>query len=182
MLLCRSGASSDRRDCLPIVAFWGAINIIVLFLVCMMSLHETPVRRGEERFSLDELIWIFAANGTLFHRPYREVCAPQSASSGAVASSENDHGSMNLASNTAPLACTRPSSVAPIQRSPGCRTWRLHVRDQLGPVLASYQRRLRSSVDRTKLDERGCPTGPPAQPRRAFSRQSRSKAASFIRP
>ena len=49
---------------LPIVAFWGAINIIVLFLVCMMSL-QAPVRRGEERFSLDEPIWIFAANGTL---------------------------------------------------------------------------------------------------------------------
>ena len=49
---------------LPIVAFWGAINIVVLFLVCMMSL-QAPVRRGEERFSLDEPIWIFAANGTL---------------------------------------------------------------------------------------------------------------------
>ncbi len=30
----------------------------------MMSL-QAPVRRGEERFSLDEPIWIFAANGTL---------------------------------------------------------------------------------------------------------------------
>ena len=49
---------------LPIVAFWGAINVVVLFLVCMMSL-QAPVRRGEERFSLDEPIWIFAANGTL---------------------------------------------------------------------------------------------------------------------
>ena len=49
---------------LPIVAFWGAINIVVLFLVCMMSL-QAPVRRGEERFSLDEPIWIFAASGAL---------------------------------------------------------------------------------------------------------------------
>ena len=49
---------------LPIVAFWGAVNIVVLFLVCMMSL-QAPVRRGEERFSLDEPIWIFAANGAL---------------------------------------------------------------------------------------------------------------------
>src|SRR5215472_14366970 len=32
----------------------------------------------------------------------------------AAASSENDHGSMNLASNTASLPWTRPSSVAPI--------------------------------------------------------------------
>ena len=49
---------------LPIVAFWGAINVIVLFLVCMMSL-QAPVRRGEERFSLDEPISIFAASGAL---------------------------------------------------------------------------------------------------------------------
>jgi cellulose synthase (UDP-forming) len=49
---------------LPIVACWAAINIVVLFLVCMMSL-QAPVRRGEERFELDEPIWIFAANGAL---------------------------------------------------------------------------------------------------------------------
>jgi cellulose synthase (UDP-forming) len=49
---------------LPIVAFWGAVNIVVLFLVCMMSL-QAPVRRGEERFSLSEPIWIFAASGAL---------------------------------------------------------------------------------------------------------------------
>jgi cellulose synthase (UDP-forming) len=49
---------------LPIVTFWGAINVIVLFLVCMMSL-QAPVRRGEERFSLDEPISIFAASGAL---------------------------------------------------------------------------------------------------------------------
>jgi hypothetical protein len=39
----------------------------------------------------------------------------------AAAFSENDHGSMNLASKTAPLASTRPSRVAAIQRKPGCR-------------------------------------------------------------
>jgi cellulose synthase (UDP-forming) len=49
---------------LPIVACWAAINIVVLFLVCMMSL-QAPVRRGEERFELDEPIWIFAVNGAL---------------------------------------------------------------------------------------------------------------------
>ena len=42
----------------------------------------------------------------------------------AAASSENDQGSMNLASNTAPLPSTRPSRVAAIQRSAGCRTRR----------------------------------------------------------
>jgi cellulose synthase (UDP-forming) len=49
---------------LPIVACWAAVNIVVLFLVCMMSL-QAPVRRGEERFSLDEPVSIFAANGAL---------------------------------------------------------------------------------------------------------------------
>jgi cellulose synthase (UDP-forming) len=49
---------------LPIVACWATINIVVLFLVCMMSL-QAPVRRGEERFKLDEPIWIFSASGAL---------------------------------------------------------------------------------------------------------------------
>src|ERR1700733_2687517 len=49
---------------LPIVACWAAINIVVLFLVCMMSL-QAPVRRGEERFALDEPVSIFAASGAL---------------------------------------------------------------------------------------------------------------------
>jgi cellulose synthase (UDP-forming) len=49
---------------LPVVACWAAINIVVLFLVCMMSL-QAPVSRGEERFKLDEPIWIFAASGAL---------------------------------------------------------------------------------------------------------------------
>jgi hypothetical protein len=37
----------------------------------------------------------------------------------AAASSENDQGSMNLASNTAPVRSTMPSSVAAIQRFTG---------------------------------------------------------------
>jgi cellulose synthase (UDP-forming) len=49
---------------LPIVASWAVLNIIVLFLVCMMSL-QAPPRRGEERFKLDEPVWMFAANGAL---------------------------------------------------------------------------------------------------------------------
>jgi cellulose synthase (UDP-forming) len=49
---------------LPIVACWAAINIVVLFLVGMMAL-QAPVRRGEERFHLDEPIWIFAPTGAL---------------------------------------------------------------------------------------------------------------------
>jgi cellulose synthase (UDP-forming) len=49
---------------LPTVALCGAINVLVLFLVCMMSL-QAPVRRAEERFQLDEPIWIFSAAGAL---------------------------------------------------------------------------------------------------------------------
>jgi cellulose synthase (UDP-forming) len=49
---------------LPVVACWAVINIVVLFLVCMMSL-QAAVRRGEERFSIDEPIWMFAASGAL---------------------------------------------------------------------------------------------------------------------
>ena len=70
----------------------------------------------------------------------------------AAASSENDQGSMNLASNTAPLPSTRPSSVAAIQRSAGCRT-RRWISVMTCPVLGSYQRRLRSSVTDPKLDD-----------------------------
>jgi cellulose synthase (UDP-forming) len=36
----------------------------VLFLVCMMSL-QAPRRRGEERFELDEPVWIIGPGGTI---------------------------------------------------------------------------------------------------------------------
>ena len=52
---------------LPIVAFWALNNIVVLFLTCMMTL-QAPVRRNEERFELDEPIWIFGAAGALTGR------------------------------------------------------------------------------------------------------------------
>jgi hypothetical protein len=63
----------------------------------------------------------------------------------AALSSENDHGSMNLASNTAPLPSTRPSRVAAIHRTAGCRI-RRWMSMMTCPELSSYQRRLRSSV------------------------------------
>src|SRR5262249_40220395 len=65
----------------------------------------------------------------------------------AAASSENDHGSMNLASNTAPLPATMPSRVAPNHRSTGCRS-RCWTDSIVCPVLRSYQLRLRASVTR----------------------------------
>jgi cellulose synthase (UDP-forming) len=57
---------------LPIVACWAAINIVILFLVCMMSL-QAPVRRGEERFKLDEPISIFSASGALSTGRIRDI-------------------------------------------------------------------------------------------------------------
>jgi cellulose synthase (UDP-forming) len=54
----------DDPDALPIVAFWSAINSIVLFLVCMLSL-QAPMRRGEERLELDEPIWLVSPIGTI---------------------------------------------------------------------------------------------------------------------
>jgi len=49
---------------LPTVAGWAAINIVVLFLVCMMAL-QAPARRGEERFEFDEPVSIITASGAL---------------------------------------------------------------------------------------------------------------------
>src|ERR1700716_1430088 len=65
----------------------------------------------------------------------------------AAASSENDHGSMSLASNTAPVSLTSPSSVAAIQGIVRWIAWRW-TSEIRWPELSSYQRRLRSSVTR----------------------------------
>src|SRR6266446_10302731 len=63
----------------------------------------------------------------------------------AAASSENDHGSINLDSKTAPVPSTVPSRVAIIQGIAECltRRWMSVTRR---PVLRSYQERLSSSV------------------------------------
>src|SRR5215831_15044541 len=63
----------------------------------------------------------------------------------AAASSENDQGSMNLASKTAPVPSTSPSRVATIQGMAECltRRWTSATR---WPELRSYQERLSSSV------------------------------------
>ena len=45
-----------QTSLLPMVALWGSINVVVLFLICMLSL-QAPVRRAEERFELDEPVW-----------------------------------------------------------------------------------------------------------------------------
>ena len=70
----------------------------------------------------------------------------------AAASSENDQGSMNLASNTASVPSTIPSRVAAIQGIAECLTWRCTSRTRR-PVLRSYQERLSSSVATPELHD-----------------------------
>ena len=94
----------------------------------------------------------------------------------AAASSENDQGSMNLASNTARPGSTRPSRVAAIQLLTGC--WIRRCTSVMAwPVLRSYQRRLRSSVTvpswATRFSERSSGAISPR-----FSRHSRTRLAS----
>jgi cellulose synthase (UDP-forming) len=62
----------SQQSLLPMVAIWGAINVVVLFLVGMMSL-QAPARRTEERFELDEPIWIFGASGALSTGRTRDI-------------------------------------------------------------------------------------------------------------
>src|SRR5665647_59441 len=53
---------------IPVVAGWSAYNILLLFLVCMMSLQGS-MQRGEERFTSEEPVWIVGPGGarTLGH-------------------------------------------------------------------------------------------------------------------
>lgn len=54
----------EQSALIPLVAFWSIVNVIVLFLVCMMCL-QAPVRRGEERFAVDEPTWVRGEDGSL---------------------------------------------------------------------------------------------------------------------
>src|SRR5215467_14006334 len=96
----------------------------------------------------------------------------------AAASSENDHGSMNLASNTASVPSTMPSNVAAIHAMAECLTlrWTLVMRR---PVLRSYQERLSSSVAAPSCTMR-LPDKSSGSASPLFSRQSRSSAASLL--
>src|SRR6266446_5756381 len=96
----------------------------------------------------------------------------------AAASSEKDKGSMNLASNTAPVPSTMPSTVAANQRITGWRTQRW-TSLMACPVLRSYQLRLSDSVASPSWTMRlPVRSSRSASPR--FSRQSRSRAASSV--
>ena len=52
----------DQMSLIPLVATWSALNITVLLLVAMMCL-QAPVRRGEERFEIDEPVWLNDEDG-----------------------------------------------------------------------------------------------------------------------
>jgi cellulose synthase (UDP-forming) len=52
----------DQAALIPLVAFWGTVNIVVLFLVCMMCL-QAPIRRGEERFDVNEAALVIDQDG-----------------------------------------------------------------------------------------------------------------------
>ena len=43
----------EQGALIPLVVFWGAINCVLLMLVMMMCL-QVPIRRGEERFAIEE--------------------------------------------------------------------------------------------------------------------------------
>lgn len=56
----------------PLVASWGAVNIVVLFLVCMMCL-QAPIRRGEERFDISETVTLIDSGGCTSRVVIRDI-------------------------------------------------------------------------------------------------------------
>jgi cellulose synthase/poly-beta-1,6-N-acetylglucosamine synthase-like glycosyltransferase len=62
----------SQLSLLPMVALWSSINVIVLFLVCMLSL-QALVRRGEERFEIDEPLRIVAPSGAILNARTRDI-------------------------------------------------------------------------------------------------------------
>ncbi len=54
----------DENGLIPVVGCWCAVNSVILFLVCMMSL-QAPYRRGEERFSMREEVGLVTPQGMI---------------------------------------------------------------------------------------------------------------------
>jgi cellulose synthase (UDP-forming) len=54
----------DTASLLPVMAIWGVINVVTLFLVCMLSL-QAPAMRSEERFAIDDAVGLFGASGNV---------------------------------------------------------------------------------------------------------------------
>src|SRR5262245_55501693 len=96
----------------------------------------------------------------------------------AAASSENDQGSMNFASNTASVPSTIPSSVAAIQGIAECFTRRWTLVTRL-PLSRSYQLRLSSSVAAPSWTM-GLPDKSSGSTSPRFSRHRRASAASSL--
>lgn len=46
---------------IPVVATWGSYNIVILFLVCMLSVQGS-VKRSEERFACNDPVWVIEAH------------------------------------------------------------------------------------------------------------------------
>ncbi len=61
-----------QTSLLPMVGIWSAINVIVLFLICMLSLQAT-VRRAEERFAIDEQVQVIDVSGTLSNADIKDI-------------------------------------------------------------------------------------------------------------
>ena len=55
----------DEQALMPMMVFWGALNIVVLLLVAMMCLQKSPLR-AEERFPLASEVTIFNEAGDWF--------------------------------------------------------------------------------------------------------------------
>jgi cellulose synthase (UDP-forming) len=55
----------DEQALMPIMVFWGTLNVIVLLLVAMMCLQKSPMR-AEERFPLASEVTIFTEAGDWF--------------------------------------------------------------------------------------------------------------------
>ena len=62
----------EQTSLIPVMAIWGTINVLILFLVCMMAL-QAPIQRSEERFALDEPVGIFASNGAPLTGRIRDI-------------------------------------------------------------------------------------------------------------
>src|SRR3954452_19227624 len=81
----------------------------------------------------------------LRHAVTHMLCCSWAMCFSAAASSVQAHGSMNLASKTAPVCSTMPSSAAAIHLCTGCRT-RFWMSEMVYPVERWYPARLRTSV------------------------------------
>ena len=58
----------EPRALVPLVAFWGTLNCVLLMLVAMLCL-QANTRRGEERFAMSETMLVLKEDGQSFSAP-----------------------------------------------------------------------------------------------------------------